>query len=203
MALPELPNPNGSKRTKNPSDKKSGGMPTPPGGKLPTSLPPMESGTKQSASQSEEKSQSAPKRRPKTKSAPAPKTKSTDVDNGSKRQTQSSHKKPSNSTRRKKQESQIGEPDADDGWAFHDKTGTRYKKIPPAKYDSDGEPVRTITDDIDDPFDMNKASDIFLAHLRVPPNSEEQKKFMEEKMRNRKEQDKKYQEETAKIVPKE
>lgn len=190
MALPNLPSANTGNDKKQPASKK-GGLPVPPSGGLPKSPP------KRIEVKPEKKERAALPQQERSKTRV--KRKSTTVDNSSEKSTSTVPVK----KRSQKQEGKARvEESSDDGWTVHKKTGVRYKKIPPAKYDSDGKPVPTITDDIDDPYDLNSAADKFLAHLRVAPDPAEQKRVMEEKMRLRQEQNKKYQEETSKIVAK-
>lgn len=94
--------------------------------------------------------------------------------------------------------------DIDDGYAIDPKTGKRYKKLPTVPKDvvradkkSGGlslEQLRNSIPEADfDLDDLNGAADMFLAHLRVPPDKEEMKRLREERLRRAKMQNAEYE----------
>lgn len=94
--------------------------------------------------------------------------------------------------------------DIDDGYAIDPKTGKRYKKLPNVPKDvvradkkSGGlslEQLRNSIPEADfDLDDLNGAADMFLAHLRVPPDKDEMKKLREERLRRAKKQSAEYE----------
>lgn len=94
--------------------------------------------------------------------------------------------------------------DIDDGYAIDPKTGKKYKKLPNVPKDvvradkkSGGlslEQLRNSIPEADfDLDDLNGAADLFLAHLRVPPDKEEMKRLREERLRRAKKQNAEYE----------
>lgn len=94
--------------------------------------------------------------------------------------------------------------DIDDGYAIDPKTGKKYKKLPNVPKDvvradkkSGGlslEQLRNSIPEADfDLDDLNGAADIFLAHLRVPPDKDEMKRLREERLKRARMQNAEYE----------
>lgn len=58
-------------------------------------------------------------------------------------------------------------------------TGVAYQKLPKSRYDSNGLPM--LQADIDD-LDLGSSANLFLGHLRVPPNKEEIERLRAERV---------------------
>lgn len=82
------------------------------------------------------------------------------------------------------------EEELPEGWAIDKKTGKKYKLLPKTQYDDDGLPMLQV-EDFDD-LNLNNEAERFLAHLRVAPDREEQKRLREKRAQMQKESNKKY-----------
>jgi len=93
--------------------------------------------------------------------------------------------------------------DLPEGWAIDPKTGKKYKKLAGAPADAikngrksglSKEQLEAITV-FDDDFnldDLNASANIFMAHLRVPPDKDEQKRLAEDRVKKRRASDAAY-----------
>lgn len=79
---------------------------------------------------------------------------------------------------------------SEDGWAIDPKTGKKYRKLPKTVMGNDGRPLLQIEDfNLDD---LTGEAEMFLAHLRVPPDKEEQKRLRELKIQQARKQNAEY-----------
>lgn len=77
-----------------------------------------------------------------------------------------------------------------DGWIKDRKTGVLHKYIPKTEMDEDNMPVLHLDDlDLDD---LTGEAEKYLAHLRVPPDREEQKRLKEDRENRRRAQNAAY-----------
>lgn len=87
---------------------------------------------------------------------------------------------------------EVNKAETDDGWVVDPVTGVRHKVLAKTEWipGSGGRSKSTVGDDMKDPFDdMNSAAEIFLGHLRVPPDEKETQRLNEERQRRRREQE--------------
>lgn len=80
--------------------------------------------------------------------------------------------------------------DLPEGWAVDKKTGKKYRKLPKTVMGDDGKPMLQIPDfNLDD---LTGEAEIFLAHLRVPPDKVEQQRLRDLKTQQARKQNAQY-----------
>lgn len=119
-------------------------------------------------------------------------------------------------TRPERREKARKQPEIPEGFVKDEKTGKIYKELPKNSPDAIKEFVKTprksytidqmfksVELDKDmDAIDLNKSANLFLAHLRVPPDPEEKKKLREEYAQKVREAQRQYEETQAILAEK-